>query len=93
LKIFAVEIYAFAAPASADESVVVVYDVPAQNLTPQDILESWPICDFPSSLGQICRAYWEQKRPKGIYEVLVNGSVEGADQSIIFEISETVLKI
>lgn len=82
-----------ASVAYADQSVITISDFRHETLSPLVILQDWPACSFTSSLGQICRAYWEDESPNGILDVLVGGGLTEGHPKIVVEISETVLDI
>lgn len=79
--------------AYADQSVVTISDFPHETLSPLAILQDWPVCSFPSSLGPICRAYWENEAPNGFLEVLIEGRFTDGRPKIFVEMSETVVDI
>ena len=82
-----------ASVADADQSVITISDFRHETLSPLAILQDWPVCSFMSSLGQICRAYWEDEIPNGFLDVLIGGRLTEGHPKIVVEISETVLDI
>ncbi|MBF9052687.1 hypothetical protein LSUCC1028_00325 [Rhodobacterales bacterium LSUCC1028] len=80
-------------PIYADQSVITISEFPHETLSALAILQHWPVCSFSSSLGQVCRAYWEDKEPNGFLEVLVEGRLDEGYPKLVVEMTETVLDI
>ena len=83
----------FAGPGYSEGTTVLVDNFTHEHLSPGVILDHWPICELSSSLGQTCRAFWEDEAPSGIYQVLNPDMSFGDTSPLNIEISGQTMSI